>query len=400
MGGLVQLAHLLWTHLLDQADYGRFAILEGVVFGVATATVTLAPQMYILVYVHKKPRSELAGELGGMLGVSLIAGVLTTLVIIALPDSIFVLAGEPVPRWAVAGVILAATITTARIMAQTIHEAQSQPTRAALWSEFVEGTRPFIAISLFFLLGWTWEARWGGLVFAHVGAGIAAVLILSRQGWLARLPSLDVLRVPLRFSGPMVFTALAYVGYQSADRLYVALWNGVAAAGRYEAAYRIALLVSTVNVVTLHSFNPLYYSAYAQGDREGAAKLLRRSSLQIAAWCAVLAVALPLLVMYTPILEESYRTSAPVLTSIPILAVGLGCLGISLLWQSALLAATQAKTVSAIAVTAALVNLGSDIVLIPRMGEVGAAWGTLIAFSFMLVTSILVVRLRRVERAR
>ena len=37
MGGLVHLAHLLWTHLLDQADYGRFAILEGVVFGFAAA---------------------------------------------------------------------------------------------------------------------------------------------------------------------------------------------------------------------------------------------------------------------------------------------------------------------------------------------------------------------------
>jgi len=31
---------------------------------------------------------------------------------------------------------------------------------AALWSEFVDGTRPLIAISLFFSLGWTWEARW------------------------------------------------------------------------------------------------------------------------------------------------------------------------------------------------------------------------------------------------
>jgi hypothetical protein len=62
MGGLVHLAHLLWTHLLDQADYGRFAILEGVVFGFAAATVTLAPQQYVLVYVHKKPRSELAGD--------------------------------------------------------------------------------------------------------------------------------------------------------------------------------------------------------------------------------------------------------------------------------------------------------------------------------------------------
>ena len=70
MGGLVQVAHLLWTHLLNQADYGRFAILEEVVFGIATATVTLAPQMYILVYLHKKPRSDLAADLGGMLGLS------------------------------------------------------------------------------------------------------------------------------------------------------------------------------------------------------------------------------------------------------------------------------------------------------------------------------------------
>jgi len=196
----------------------------------------------------------------------------------------------------------------------------------------------------------------------------------------------------------MAITALAYVGYQSADRLYVALWNGIAAAGRYEAAYRIALLVSTVNVVTLHSFNPLYYSAYARGEREDAAKLLRRTSLQLAVWVALLVVLLPLIVVYTPILEESYRTSPSVIYSVPILAVGLGFLGITMLWQSALLAATHAKTVSAIAVTAALVNLGADIILIPRMGEVGAAWGTLIAFAFMMVLTIAVVRHRRVDK--
>jgi O-antigen/teichoic acid export membrane protein len=398
MGGLVQVAHLLWTHLLDQADYGRFAILEGVVFGIATATVTLAPQMYILVYLHKKPRSDLAGDLGGMFVLSLCIGGLTALAMLLLPNSFFLLGGEAIPRWGVSGVIIAAAIATARIMAQTIHEAQSQPTRAALWSEFVEGTRPFIAISLFLLLGWTWEARWGGLVLAQVGAGLAAIWILSRSGWLKRAPSLASLREPIRVSLPMAITALAYVGYQSADRLYVALWSGIAAAGRYEAAYRIALLVSTVNVVTLHSFNPLYYSAYARGEREDAAKLLRRTSLQLAVWVALLVVLLPLIVVYTPILEESYRTSPSVIYSVPILAVGLGFLGITMLWQSALLAATHAKTVSAIAVTAALVNLGADIILIPRMGEVGAAWGTLIAFAFMMVLTIAVVRHRRVDK--
>jgi O-antigen/teichoic acid export membrane protein len=390
MGGLVHLAHLLWTHLLDQADYGRFAILEGVVFGFATATVTLAPQQYVLVYVHKKPRSELAGDLGGILSLAFAAGGLATLAVLALPDSFFLLGVEATPRWAIAGVIVAATFATGRMMAQSIHETQSQPTRAALWSDFVDGTRPFIAVTLFFLLGWTWEARWGGLVVAQVGAGFAAIWVLSRQGWLGRPPSFASLREPLRYSLPMILAGLAYVGYQSADRLYVALWGGVAAAGRYEAAYRLALLVNTVNLVTLKSFTPLFYSAYGRGDREGAAKLLRKTSLQAAGWVALLIILLPLIAVYTPLLEESYRTSTSLVISIPILAAGLGCLGISFLWQAPLLARGKTKTVSAIAVTSAVVNLGADALLIPRMGEVGAAWGTLIAFVFMLSMTMLV----------
>ena len=395
MGGLVHLAHLLWTHLLDQADYGRFAILEGVVFGFAAATVTLAPQQYVLVYVHKKPRSELAGDLGGVLGLAFVAGGLATLAILVLPDSFFVLGVEAIPRWAIAGVIVAATFATGRMMAQSIHETQSQPTRAAMWSDFVDGTRPFIAITLFFLLGWTWEARWGGLVLAQLGAGLAAVWILSRQGWLGRPPSLASLGEPLRFSLPMILAALAYVGYQSADRLYVALWGGVAAAGRYEASYRLALLVNTVNLVTLKSFTPLFYSAYGRGDHEEAARLLRRTSLQAGAWIALLVVLLPLVAVYTPLLEESYRTSSSIVVSIPILAAGLGFLGISFLWQAPLLASGKTKTVSVIALTSALVNLAADALLIPRMGEVGAAWGTFIAFGFMLSMTMLVGWRRR-----
>lgn len=397
MGGLVQLAHLLWTHLLDQADYGRFAILEGVVFGLAVAIIPLAPQSYILVYLHKKQRGELAGDFGGLLSLSLVVGAFSIALMLLLPDSLFMLAGEAIPRWAVAGVIFAATLSTSRIMAQTINEAQSQPTRAAMWSDFVDGTRPFIAIALFFLLGWTWEARWGGLVVAQAGAGLVATWMLIRQGWLRRPPSFESLRAPLRYSLPMILAAVSYVGYQSADRLYVALWNGIAAAGRYEASYRVALLVSTVNVVTLHSFNPLFYSAFARGDRKGAEKLLRKTSLQVGGLVVLLVILLPLVVIYTPLLEESYRTSRSVLVSIPILAAGLGFLGISLLWQAPLLARGHAKTASAIAITGALLNLGADAVLIPRIGEVGAAWGTFIAFAVMMLTTIAVVLRRRAD---
>ncbi len=389
MGGLVHLAHLLWTHLLDQTDYGRFAILEGVVFGFAAATVTLAPQQYVLVYLHKKRRAELAAQLGGLLALAYGLTALVTIAVFVLPDSFFVLGIEAIPRWAIAGVIAAAGLSAGRIMAQSINETRSQPARAAMWSDFVDGTRPFIALSLFFLLAWTWEARWGGLVLAQGGAGLMALFLLSKTGWLRRPLSLASLREPLRFSLPMILAMLAYVGYQSADRLYVALFGGVAAAGRYEAAYRLALLVNTVNLVTLKSFTPLFYSAYGRGDHGEAARLLRRTSLQAAGWIALLTMALPAIAAYTPILAESYRSSPSVIVSIPILAVGLGCLGISFLWQAPLLASGRTRTVSVIAVTTALANLLADVALVPRYGELGAAWGTLIAFALMLALTVL-----------
>jgi len=200
------------------------------------------------------------------------------------------------------------------------------------------------------------------------------------------------LKEPLRFSLPMIFAMLAYVGYQSADRLYVAIWRGIEAAGRYEAAYRVALVVNTVNLVTLKSFTPLFYSAFGGGDRESALVLLRRTSLRAGLFVVALVILLPALVYYTPLLEESYRSSREVLLSIPILSMGLGLLGISFLWQTPLLARGKSRAVSAIAVGAALGNLGADALLVPSMGELGAAWGTFLAFAFMLTTTVIVTR--------
>ena len=51
-------------------------------------------------------------------------------------------------------------------------------------------------------------------------------------------------------------------------------------------------------------------------------------------------------------------------------------------------------TVVAIAVTTALVNLIADLMLVPRYGELGAAWGTLIAFGLMLALTMMVAKRR------
>ena len=121
---------------------------------------------------------------------------------------------------------------------------------------------------------------------------------------------------------------------------------------------------------------------------------MRKTSIQAAAWIALLTILLPLIAVYTPILAESYRTAPSVILSVPILSVGFGFFGMSLLWQAPLLAGGHTKTVSAIAVSTSLINLGANAVLIPRLGEVGAAWGTFIAFGCMMIATFVAVRVR------
>ena len=96
--------------------------------------------------------------------------------------------------------------------------------------------------------------------------------------------------------------------------------------------------MSTLNVVTLHSFNPLFY-----GIRQRGSCALEAPPENEPAGCRsrrVLKFAvLPLVAIYTPLLAESYRTSRSVVVSIPILAAGIGCgdrlLGNRRFWRAA-----------------------------------------------------------------
>jgi len=397
LGSALHVANIVWTHFLTPEDYGRFANLE-VVFGFAMALMTFGQYQYHVTFTKKaEGREQLSRVAGGFVMAAIAVGLVVAAASYLLPASLVDRTlGEGIPPWALASVLAVGGLAVGRHIAQGVSEGEGRALHASLWKEAVDGARPVIAVALFFGLGWTWEARWGGLLAAHAGASVLALVLLTRSGHL-RMPTAETeLRAPLRFVMPVVVSMSSFIAYDSADRLFLTAYAGLDAVGRYHVAYKLAAIAQTVNVVMLRSFTPLYYGAFHAGEHEEATKLIWRTAARTFVGVLVVALGLPAILWIVPAVGEGYEAALPI---IPVVALGLGFYGLSTFWQAALYARSRSFSVLLIGSSTALGNVGLNALLVPRYQEMGAAVATLAAFAIMLGVTVLVVRgIRREEK--
>jgi O-antigen/teichoic acid export membrane protein len=230
--------------------------------------------------------------------------------------------------------------------------------------------------SVFFLAG-------GYVAAAALGVGIYVVMLygmLRGEGLLEHF-GFEKLDIPARevfgFTIPLLTSDLVYMAMNLSDVLLLGHFRGAEEVG----ALRVIWPVAHVNQVVMTSFTllftPLAARLFARDDREG----VNRLYWQTAIWIAVLSF--PLFALTFSLAEpltvtlfgSRYSDSATYLT---LLALGyyfnaaLGFNGLTLKVFGRL------KYIVSINVAAAVVNVGLNLVLIPRYGALGAALGTCI----------------------
>ncbi|MEM7449762.1 MAG: polysaccharide biosynthesis C-terminal domain-containing protein [Myxococcota bacterium] len=382
LGALLHVSHIGWTYLLTPEEYGRFANLQ-VLFNFVCVPITLAPYAFAIAHYHRLPKQAFAAALGSLLPINALLLATAILAIIWIPRPVLDVFGADTPRWAFAITCTAAALIGPKRMALGIAEARGRAIEASAWLEVGDGLRPVIALLAFILLGMRWESRLTGLVIAQGGSGILALFLLHRAGHLAS-PSIQKapLSKTLKFILPSMGTALVYVTYDSADRLFVTHFHGLEAAGRYDLAYRIALLVQTANAVFRRSVTPLLYKACAEGKFDEVERLLHQTSRRLLRVTVPLALVIPALLGILPVVPESYQMA---LWVVPIVAVGASFWGVQVLWQQVLLAEGLTTIVFSITAAGAVLNLALNLLLVPRYGTLGAAAATLGCFMLMYV---------------
>jgi O-antigen/teichoic acid export membrane protein len=176
-----------------------------------------------------------------------------------------------------------------------------------------------------------------------------------------------------RFTGPRGLAALAQITIQRVDIVLVAIMRGPAAAAVYTAATRFLVAGQFGNQAISMAAQPRFTEMFALGDRRGAGRVYQATT----AWLILLTWPLYLLAasfgpQVIEVFGRSYQAGGAVMMILGLtMLLATGCGQVDMV-----LVTTGRSSWSLVnGLLAVTVNVGLDVLLIPRYGLTGAALG-------------------------
>ncbi|HET7464270.1 MAG TPA: lipopolysaccharide biosynthesis protein [Longimicrobium sp.] len=377
---------MLLSRLLPPAEYG--------VYAVTLSSATLAQmglflwlQTSVLRFAPAAPGADGLARLRAAVGRGYLAAAAAAL----FAGVALVLAGAPRARGAAAaGVLLLLTRGWVGIV-QNWNRATGRAWRFAA-IEAVNG------VGMLSLAVAGLAARPGDALVPLLAVSAAALASLAVA---PRVPGATPLAAPPAAPGvgvgalwaygmPLSLSAVALYVLAASDRLVVAALLGPAAAGAYAVGSVIAdRSIGVVLTAVAAATKPMVFAAYERSGPEGARALLER----VAGWMMALGFPAATLLVCAPGVVAGVLAGpalAPVAARV-LPWVGAGALLAALLGLHFALAFQITRRtgdmVRAVAPAAAL-NLGANLVLLPRYGVIAAAWTTLGGYAVALATAV------------
>jgi O-antigen/teichoic acid export membrane protein len=249
---------------------------------------------------------------------------------------------------------------------------------------FVTGS---LASVILVLVGWGASGMLiGQLVGAVVGLLVTLVLVLRIAGTRYD-PSL--VGPALRFGLPLTPHAVSAWALRLADRWLIGLLIGLPAAqalaelGAYSLGYQLGYVIT----VLVSSFNAAWSPWFFRiGDRSEAPSVFSGMTTVVVAGLMALAVGVSALApqIVAIIARPEYRSAAGVL---PVVAMASVLYGIYTMLSTVVFYAKATGRLAMITVSAAIINVGANVILIPRLGILGAAWATFAAYAFFAIAT-------------
>jgi O-antigen/teichoic acid export membrane protein len=208
--------------------------------------------------------------------------------------------------------------------------------------------------------------------FVTVAASIVA-LVLAFRAIPASAEGLDLsMRQLLRTAGPMLLTAATFELMSWTDTLLCGYYLDEAAVGRYRLAFRFAALLTLGQTAINAALAPKLARTHSSGDTAGLIGMLSRVSRWN--WAIALSGAVFLLLAGPGLLEWfGAEEASPTLRILLIGAAFNAVSGPVLTLMNMTGAERRARDIVAVS---AVLNLGLNVLWIPRFGIVGAAWAT------------------------
>ncbi|MFY9265495.1 MAG: oligosaccharide flippase family protein [Solirubrobacterales bacterium] len=280
-----------------------------------------------------------------------------------------------------------------RFVLLTWFRAQDNLKRFSQWQAGVELVDLLSVASMFLVFRTADAAVAGSVIGAFFVTGWLMVARVRRVGGIRR-PSRRVASY-LRYSMPVVVAQLSDEALARGDRLIIGAALGPATAGVYSAIYSLASVVQLVNSALTNALFPKAVRFTAGHARRVGGWLARIALIYLAVAFAIAATLAPFASRIVRTLTDGGSLGDPVLGIFVLTSIGVLCLGLGRVLSIELYIGMRTGLMAAIWGAAAIVNLGLNLVLVPRWEMIGAGVATAVSYLIFLVVQILVNRARR-----
>lgn len=227
-----------------------------------------------------------------------------------------------------------------------------------------------------------------GILGILVGSLCGEALMLPARVWFARQMlrasfSRRVVRQMLSFGVPLVPISLAYWIFLVSDRLLLAQLSTLQQVGLYSVAASLVGLTSIAVSALSQTWTPHAMRVYEE-EPDYAPKLFGRMMTYVLAGFGFLCVGIT---AFAPELLAvlTGREFAGAAIAVGPLAIGMVAFASTQITAGGITLRMRTKYLALHSWLAALLNVGLNLVLIPRFGMLGAAWATMVAYTFLTV---------------
>lgn len=249
-----------------------------------------------------------------------------------------------------------------------------------------------IASTVFVFLGFGVIGAISGYLISFIVSSVIGFAYLSYYGFKNDLYNLDdsdsaIGRKILRYSVPLASTSAAHTMDDRIDTLLIAFYLGPAAVGFYVLSKRIVSVIQAPVSALGFTISPSYESTRVNKGEESSARIYEKALSDV--MLLYVPAALGLFVVSPHVIEyifgNAYLDAAPVLR---ILSFYIVLQAITNITSSGLDYMGSAKERAVSLWVSAILNIGLNIYLIPRMNIEGAAIATGISYSIYTFSNI------------
>jgi O-antigen/teichoic acid export membrane protein len=220
---------------------------------------------------------------------------------------------------------------------------------------------------------------------------VFAVLVGVRIGTLygVSTPRLNPLMRYLRFSLPLLVSGVAFWIVSFSDRWIVTYFAGIGPVGSYAVMYTLTTPIALVTSPIANAIFPDLSELESSDKTDEALARVRDALRYYLAFAVPAAVGVWIVAdklataLATPQVAEATYT-------VPYLATGMVFFGVFRIYTQTLKSRDREKITGGIWILIAAINVGVNVVLVPRLGILGAAGATTLAFGLGCVMVLLI----------